>query len=87
LKVRSFAILGNFAAGALASIFSIETGVPEKENFRSKDRKKIGPTTKILCSKTPIMMENFNGNALAQKYTQKGKRRDFQALIPSHHFT
>jgi hypothetical protein len=65
LKVRSFAFLGNFSAGALASIFSIETGVPEKENFPVQRPEKDRTDPKILCSKTPIMMENFNGNALA----------------------
>ena len=39
--------------------------------FKGPDR--TGP--KILCAKTPIVMGNFNGNALAQKTSKKGKNR------------
>jgi hypothetical protein len=34
---------------------------------------RTGP--KILCAKPPIVMGNFNGNALAQKIAKKGKNR------------
>ena len=80
MKVWSFAFFGNFAAGTLPFIFFIETGVPEKEKFPVR-RPEINRTNpKILCFKTSIMMGNFDGNVLAQKYTKKGKRPDFQTL-------
>ena len=66
----------HFAAGTLPLIFSIETGVPKKDKFPVKDQ----TAPKILCSKPPIVMGNFNGNVLAQKYAKKGKRPDFQTL-------
>ena len=40
MEVQSFAFFGNFAAGTLPLIFSIEIGVPEKEKFPVKDWKK-----------------------------------------------
>jgi hypothetical protein len=40
----------------------------------------VGGTAKY-CSKTPIVMGNFNGNVLAQKNAKKGKRPDLKALI------
>ena len=71
----------SFAASTLPLKFPNTTGVPKKEKFPVLGPEKDRTDPEILCSHTPIVMGNFNGNILAQKKGQKAKRPDFQALV------
>jgi len=42
---------------------------------------KTGLNPEILCSNTPIVMGIFNGNILAQKRGQKGKKLDLKHYL------
>ena len=53
---------------------------PKIKIFNPGTRNRLDQPPKIMCSKPPIVMGNFNGNILAQKNAIKGKRPDFQAL-------
>ena len=44
---------------------------------------RTGP--KILCVKTPIVMGNFNANALAQKTSKKGKNQTLKHYLREGH--
>ena len=86
-----FALLEVFWARALPLKFPITIGVFAHKIFgpvQSIGPKK--PKKKKKCSKPPIVMGNFNGNALAQKIAKKGKnwtlKHYFLAVMPGNIF-
>jgi len=70
----------------IAVKFFNEIGVPKKEIFSVLGLEKDQTTSKKFCFHTPIVMENFYNNVLAQKRvktSKKGqniKKPDFQTL-------